>query len=559
MAKVKTAKVGPTMAYSYSRLSHHRQKAGVGMDRQDDGVASLCEEYGWILHDEPLKDVGSGFHGTNLKPSAALGRFLEMVKSRTVVPGSVLVVENLDRLSRQESDKAMLLFLQLIEAGVTIATVSPRMVYTSPLGSSHFLAIAEFIRAHGESSVKQFRGNDRWKRNREAARAGTIITRASPRWLVADRKANKWAVNESKKRVIEKIFQWCIDGVGVSQITRRLNEQGVAPFETRKRKNARAVWQTHYVSRILRGKAVIGEYQPGSWEDGKHVSNGDPIPDYYPAVVSEETYYLAQAAMNGRKRSGGPKTKNPNLFVGLIWDVLNGCKFYTSSKENGLMLVSSVWWEKKLAKYSVPVFPYQRFENAVLKSLREIKPSDLVPGHKGDKLAELQARLTEVQDAISAIQPRLRGKDISSLIDAVERLDAEKRDLIGEIHSEKTRLANGMGDTLGEIHGLTDLLATADNPQDVRERLRGRLALIVSEIRLLVVMSDRRIKKQRPKAAIAEIYFKSGAVRHVLIPWGTVTVTWCLPEVPGTLKDITPEMLEGWKPKLGLPKNASAT
>lgn len=554
MATKKPTKTGPTLAYLYSRLSHHRQKVGVGLDRQDDGAIALCREENWTVSEERLVDVGSGFHGRNLRPTAALGRFLEMVKGGTVVPGSMLVVENLDRLSRKESESAMLLFLQIIEAGIGIATVSPRMIYRSPLGSSHFLALAEFIRAHGESSIKQHRGNDRWTRNREAARSGTIITKACPRWLTADRQNNTFKVDRAKVKVIERIFEWCIGGVGVSQITRRLNEQGVVPFETRKRLNeGRKVWTTKYVASILRGRAVLGEYQPGSWHDGKHVPNGDPIPNYYPAVVTEERYYLAQAAMNGRKKTGGPKVKNPNLFVGLVWDVLNNCKFYTSSKANGLQMVSSIWWEKSLPKYSVPVFPYERFETAVLKSLREIKPSDLVPGHTGDKLAELQARLTEVQDAIDEIQPRLRGKAIGALLDAVEKLDSEKRQLIEEIHTEKSRLANGVSDVLGEVHGLTDLLAKAEDKHAVREKLRGRIALVVSEIRLLVVMSDRRVKKRRPKAAIAEIYFKSGAVRHVLIPWGNVTVTFNLPCVFGTLKDITPEKLQGWKPTFGLP------
>jgi DNA invertase Pin-like site-specific DNA recombinase len=557
MATTKTKTSGPTMAYLYARISGHKQKGGVGLTRQDEGSVALCREMNWtVVEDDTFNDTGrSAFHGVNVKPTAALGGFLEKVRAGTVVPGSVLVVENLDRISRQDSEKAMLLFLQLIEAGVTIATVSPRMVYKSPLGSSHFLALAEFIRAHGESSLKQFRGNDRWTRNREAARGGTIITAACPRWLTADRKANKFILDKDKAKTIQKIFDWCIGGVGVSQITRRLSEQEVPPFETRKRKNVgRAVWQTHYVQCILRGRAVLGDYQPGSWKEGKHVPNGEPIPNYYPAVVEEETYYQAQAAMNGRKRSGGPKAKNPNLFVGLVWDVFNGVKFYTSNKANGLQLVSSVRWEKKLEKYSVPVFPYARFETAVLKSLREVKPSDLVPGHKGDKLAELHARLTEVTEAIAEIQPRLRGKNIGSLLDMVEKLDTEKGEIIGQIHAEKTRLANGVGDALGEIHGLTDLLEKAQNKQEVREKLRGRIALVVSEIRVLVLMSDRRIKKHRPKAAIAEIYFKTGAVRHVLIPWQNgVTVTFKFDCVPGMLKDITPDMLKDWKPKLGLP------
>jgi DNA invertase Pin-like site-specific DNA recombinase len=51
-----------------------------------------------------LEDIGkSAFDGTNIQ-KGALGQFIQAVKRRKVEKGSTLIVESLDRLSRQDAD-----------------------------------------------------------------------------------------------------------------------------------------------------------------------------------------------------------------------------------------------------------------------------------------------------------------------------------------------------------------------------------------------------------------------------------------------------------------------
>ncbi len=87
----------------------------------------LSSEEGWCLDDSLVfVDKGrSGFHGDNLKPIAGLTQFLDAVRTGRVTPGSVLIIENLDRLSRQDVDIAYDLFRSIIKAGIWIATKTP--------------------------------------------------------------------------------------------------------------------------------------------------------------------------------------------------------------------------------------------------------------------------------------------------------------------------------------------------------------------------------------------------------------------------------------------------
>ncbi len=70
-------------------------------------------ERGWTI-DRHLKDPGiSGYTGANLSATADLGRLLALVRAGQIPTGSILLVENLDRLSRMQPTEALKIFLTL--------------------------------------------------------------------------------------------------------------------------------------------------------------------------------------------------------------------------------------------------------------------------------------------------------------------------------------------------------------------------------------------------------------------------------------------------------------
>src|SRR6267378_1002220 len=109
-------------AYSYLRLSTPEQIKGDSIRRQLERSRAYAEKHRLQL-DESLRDLGvSAYKGRN-REHGALGRFLEHVRSDRVPRGSYLIVESLDRLSREKPRQALKPFLSLIDAGVKIVTL----------------------------------------------------------------------------------------------------------------------------------------------------------------------------------------------------------------------------------------------------------------------------------------------------------------------------------------------------------------------------------------------------------------------------------------------------
>src|SRR5947207_4529925 len=104
-------------AYSYIRFSHPSQAEGDSLRRQTEAAAEWCQKHGVRLDETiSLRDLGrSAYTGAHRKnpDRHALAAFLKLVESGKVPRGSYLVIENLDRLSREHIQPALLLALNL--------------------------------------------------------------------------------------------------------------------------------------------------------------------------------------------------------------------------------------------------------------------------------------------------------------------------------------------------------------------------------------------------------------------------------------------------------------
>ncbi len=118
-------------AYSYLRFSTPDQMKGDSYRRQTEAARNYAEQNGLDLDDAlTFRDLGvSAFRGANVI-DGALGRFIEAVDTGRVQPGSYLLVENLDRLSRDKIMPALNRFSSLLEKGITVVTLSDGKVYT---------------------------------------------------------------------------------------------------------------------------------------------------------------------------------------------------------------------------------------------------------------------------------------------------------------------------------------------------------------------------------------------------------------------------------------------
>ncbi|TIU44563.1 MAG: recombinase family protein, partial [Mesorhizobium sp.] len=120
---------GP-LAYSYIRMSTDIQLRGDSLRRQEQASKRYAEQHGLqLVEDFKLEDIGvSAFKGANVS-SGALGRFLELVKGGQIAKGSYLLVESLDRISRQQILDSVPIFFDIVKSGINVVTLADNHVY----------------------------------------------------------------------------------------------------------------------------------------------------------------------------------------------------------------------------------------------------------------------------------------------------------------------------------------------------------------------------------------------------------------------------------------------
>ena len=110
-------------AYSYIRFSTPQQLKGDSLRRQLEASRAYAEAHDMVL-DDSLRDIGiSAFKGKNAT-EGALKKFIELVEAGRIEKGSILILESLDRLSRQQVFSALGLFSSILSAGIEIVTLA---------------------------------------------------------------------------------------------------------------------------------------------------------------------------------------------------------------------------------------------------------------------------------------------------------------------------------------------------------------------------------------------------------------------------------------------------
>ncbi len=126
-------------AYSYVRFSTPEQREGDSQRRQSPALRNTPNATDWSLDTKVrFEDLGvSAFRGRNAKvglrqegKKPALAAFLERVEAGIVEKGSTLLVENLDCISRQHPRDAAHTLRRIVEAEITVVTLSDGQVYT---------------------------------------------------------------------------------------------------------------------------------------------------------------------------------------------------------------------------------------------------------------------------------------------------------------------------------------------------------------------------------------------------------------------------------------------
>lgn len=287
------------IAYSYTRFSSEKQAKGDSLRRQIALADAYIKEHPELeleLSPMSLSDEGmSAYKGANAR-RGALAAFIRAVEDDEVKSGSYLLVENFDRLSRQDPLTSIGQLTDLTKAGINVVTLVDQKIYSTEtmqgVAGAWMLmsSIMTMARAHEESATKGRRVRAAWDNKKSKIEAGIQLTKKVPFWMNPDRSTKK-----EKVKLVQEIFKLHSKGLGGTRVCKLLNERGEPT------PSGKGLWQQSTVRKLITGKAVLGILQ---------TSNQD-YPKYFKQIISEELWLSANAMLGcGRKPVGTKKERS---------------------------------------------------------------------------------------------------------------------------------------------------------------------------------------------------------------------------------------------------------
>lgn len=563
-------------AYSYIRMSTETQLKGDSLRRQLEASEAYAKQHNLQLVDSidgtPFKDIGvSAYRGLNAQ-EGALGVFLKALQEGKVEQDSVLLIESLDRLSRDKLLSAFSQFTSILNAGIEIVTISDSQRYTRDSVNSNmgqlFISLGIMFRANEESETKSKRIRAAWENKRNEA-ASKPITTLCPAWLRYNAETGKFDKIPERVKVVKFIFKLCIESCGLYAIAKQLNGKKEPVFGRSK------YWHRSYIKKVLSSRAVLGEFQAHQLVKGKRQAIGDPIKGYFPQIIDEQTFLLANAALVRRDQSAkGRKGKNySNLLTGLVY--CGSCGNRMTLRNHGNPPKGGRYFKctsnQVGAGCTSPEWKMSEVESSIFQHLIEVDFSSLLNNEA--------SRLHEINQAIEALKTSLDVKNqaanrASELLVAND-LSAEAKSRVisqlNEIENEITRTKAALeqkeverseeedaqrilsGDTLKQMIGLLE--ANSDD-YIFRASVNQLLAKAIEKITLIqdlhsfqpwdfddespVVIKYRLMNPRftdvelsafvetRDFQALAKQYtrqisirYRTGATRHILDGYGT--------------------------------------
>ncbi len=316
------------IAFSYVRWSSDQQRDGDSLRRQTAAAEKWCVENGYTLSSSNFVDDGvSAFAGRNAGADGKLGAFLEAVRAGAIPKGSTLLIENLDRLSRDKIRRARNTLENILDLDIDVVTLSDGKVYTrkdldeDPLVS--VMILLTFTRAREESVMKSKRLTAAWSTNTQDTISGTRVRSSqTPAWIkvIGDPKTSReFEVIDAKAALVRDVFERFANGERPVGIARDLAAQDVPAL-------VRGQWRGQTVSQLVRSEAAYGTLEIGrkikpEEKDGSlPIAKGfyrkgdrviiDKVRDYFPRIVDEETERRVRFRLEQREAAGGAEVKS---------------------------------------------------------------------------------------------------------------------------------------------------------------------------------------------------------------------------------------------------------
>jgi len=434
--------------FSYVRFSSAKQSAGDSYERQIKAAKAFATSKGLELADPKdylFFDAGrSVYTRKHIDDTSELARFLGYVEDGTVPAGSYLVIESLDRLSREKVRDALPRFLDLLAKGINVFTSLDQRTYTKDFDVTDLLvSIISMSRAHEESATKGSRVSSAWaKKHKEARDTGKPLGKLRPLWL--DLTPDGYVLNPAHAQVVQRIFDLSAKGHGSRVIAAALNQEGISTFSA-DRKNSSGLWGFSTIRHILESRTTLGEYRPHIFIDGVRTPDGEPIKGYFPPVITEAQFYLAAAARASRRLHKVTKvTKNFNVLAGIFFcQKCGGAMHLQGFKDRKYFKCTN----KQKGMCDAGVIGSERSETVFQEVLAKIDSLSLVRSSSGSltqkiqvidgRIEELRAKQANAESSHQEFPSRITAKLLQQIETDLETLNAESEALAQNLATDQ--------------------------------------------------------------------------------------------------------------------------
>lgn len=445
-------------ALIYCRVSTQKQEKEATADSQEREARAFAKKHGLAV----VRVVHEQHTGAELHERPMLSAERERIRNGEY---DVVIFHSVDRLSRNAAH--LLIFHDECErAGVQIQFVTEQFDKT-PEGTL-MLSVKGFV-----AEMERLKIRERVVRGkRQRVERGKLINASTPLYGYSqDKETSARTIKPSESRIVRRIFDLSLSGVGMRSIAQKLNVEGVPSPANGKRafKNDRKpLWEKSAISRILREPAYSGLSVAYRWEHRKPVGQKEQIVErprsewvilsdsLTPAIVTPEEFDQVQELIAARHTGDATRNESrPYLLRGLIYcgkcgrrRVPDETSYRCGSRSTGkgscgspstpMKMIDEWAWQQLTELLASP---------GLLESALQLNPAE---DQDRERLAQRAAELETAIAKATAGQKRLldsladaEGELAGMVTEKIRKLDAEKRSLKPELDSINRRLSAG--------------------------------------------------------------------------------------------------------------------
>lgn len=305
--------------YLYMRFSKKRQEDGDSLRRQMKLAEETSKKHNIPINEDLImRDRGlSAFKAEHIK-RGALGKFIAAIEDGLIAEGSILIVESMDRLSRDTPLAAQIQFNILMSKGITVITANDGLTYNEATlateSSKLFLIMGSMQRAHDESKHKHIRSLEAIEAKIQAFKEGAKpkSVGGDPHWIKTQ--DGYLQLDQERADIVKLIVDMYLkEHKGLNLIARELTKRGYStPSGKRK------AWGATTIRKILDNKALYGhkKFSLTYLKNGRYIAEPPyELDDYYPPIITKEEYDIIQVRKGNTSGSRESYGEDENVYL----------------------------------------------------------------------------------------------------------------------------------------------------------------------------------------------------------------------------------------------------